>query len=34
MKYVKFLLASALYVVVLLAAYVIHVKFFRVNVVF
>ena len=34
MKYVKFLLASALYVVVLLVAYVIHVKFFRVNVVF
>ena len=34
MKYVKFLLASVLYVVVLLAAYVIHVKFFRVNVVF
>ena len=34
MKYVKFLLASALYVVVLLAAYVIHVQFFRVNVVF
>ena len=34
MKYVKFLLASVLYVVVLLVAYVIHVKFFRVNVVF
>lgn len=34
MKYIKFLLASALYVVVLLATYVIHVKFFRVNVVF
>ena len=34
MKYVKFLLTSTLYVVVLLAAYVIHVKFFRVNVVF
>lgn len=34
MKYIKFLLASALYVAVLLATYVIHVKFFRVNVVF
>ena len=34
MKYLKFLVATALYVVVLLAAYVIHVKFFRVNVVF
>ena len=34
MKYFKFLVASALYVVVLIAAYVIHVKFFRVNVVF
>lgn len=34
MKYFKFILVSALYVVVLIAAYVIHVKFFRVNVVF
>ncbi len=34
MKYIKFLAATALFVVVLLAAYVIHVTFFRVNVVF
>ncbi len=34
MKYLKFLVATALYVVVLLVAYVVHVKFFRVNVVF
>ena len=34
MKYVKFLLTTTLYVIVLLVAYVFHVKFFRVNVVF
>lgn len=34
MKFIKFVLANLLFVLILLAAYITHVTFFRVNVVF